>query len=122
MAIDSKTNQDVKISLPFVVKPNDQGSTIGLSIVKNDQFIQSAIDLAFQHGNKVIIEKFISGRELTIPIINEDAYPIVEINPKNNFYDYECKYTPGMSEYLCPADLEQNLVEKIEANTMQLFQ
>ena len=117
-----RLDQDVKITLPFVVKPNDQGSTVGLSIVKNDQFIKPAIDLAFQHGNKVIIEKFISGRELTIPIINEDAYPIVEINPKNNFYDYECKYTPGMSEYICPADLEQNLVEKIEENTMELFQ
>ena len=117
-----RLDQDVKITLPFVVKPNDQGSTVGLSIVKNDQFIKPAIDLAFKHGNKVIIEKFISGRELTIPIINNDAYPIVEINPKNNFYDYECKYTPGMSEYICPADLEQNLVEKIEENTMELFQ
>ena len=116
-----KANQEVKISPPFVVKPNDQGSTIGLSIVKDNQLTQSAMDLAFQHGNSIIIEKFISGRELTIPIINEEAYPIVEINPKNNFYDYECKYTPGMSEYLCPAILEQNLVEKIEANTMQLF-
>ena len=117
-----RLDQDVNITLPFVVKPNDQGSTVGLSIVKNDQFIKPAIDLAFKHGNKVIIEKFISGRELTIPIINKDAYPIVEINPKNNFYDYECKYTPGMSEYICPADLEQNLVEKIEENTMELFQ
>ena len=117
-----KATQKVKISLPFVVKPNDQGSTVGLSIVKNDKFIQSAIDLAFQHGNKVIIEKFISGRELTMPIINKDAYPIVEISPKNNYYDYECKYTPGMSEYSCPADLEQNLVEKIESNTIKLFQ
>ena len=116
-----KANQEVKISPPFVVKPNDQGSTIGLSIVKDDQLTQPAMDLAFQHGNSIIIEKFIPGRELTIPIINEEAYPIVEINPKNNFYDYECKYTPGMSEYLCPAILEQNLVEKIEANTMQLF-
>jgi len=115
-------NQDVKITLPFVVKPNDQGSTVGLSIVKNDQFIKPAIDLAFQHGNDVIVEKFIYGRELTIPIINEDAYPIVEINPKNNYYDYECKYTPGMSEYTCPAHIDQNLVEKIEENTMQLFQ
>ena len=116
-----KANQEVKISPPFVVKPNDQGSTIGLSIVKDDQLTQSAMDLAFQHGNSIIIEKFIPGRELTIPIINEEAYPIVEINPKNNFYDYECKYTPGMSEYLCPAILEQNLIETIEANTIQLF-
>ena len=117
-----KATQKVKISLPFVVKPNDQGSTVGLSIVKNDKLIKPAIDLAFQHGNKVIIEKFISGRELTMPIINEDAYPIVEINPKNNHYDYECKYTPGMSEYSCPANLEQSLVEKIESNTIELFQ
>ena len=117
-----RRNDDIKITLPFVVKPIDQGSTVGLSIVKNDQLIKPAIDLAFKHGSKVIIEKFISGRELTIPIINKDPYPIVEINPKNNYYDYECKYTPGMSEYVCPADLEQNVVEKIEANTMKLFQ
>ena len=108
--------------MPFVVKPNDQGSTVGLSIVKNDKFIQPALDKAFQHGDKVIIEQYISGRELTIPIIDEDAYPIVEISPTNNYYDYECKYTPGMSEYSCPADLDQNLVEKIESNTMVLFQ
>ena len=117
-----KANQEVKISLPFVVKPNDQGSTVGLSIVKNDKFIQPAIDKAFQHGDKVIIEQYIWGRELTIPIIDEDAYPIVEISPTNNYYDYECKYTPGMSEYSCPANLDQNLVEKIESNTMVLFQ
>ena len=117
-----KANQEVKISLPFVVKPNDQGSTVGLSIVKNDQFIQPAINQAFQHGDKVIIEQYISGRELTIPIIDDDAYPIVEISPTNNYYDYECKYTPGMSEYSCPANLDQNLVEKIESNTMVLFQ
>ena len=117
-----KANQEVKISLPFVVKPNDQGSTVGLSIVKNDKFIQPAIDKAFQHGDKVIIEQYISGRELTIPIIDEDAYPIVEISPTNNYYDYECKYTPGMSEYSCPANLDRNLVEKIESNTMVLFQ
>ena len=117
-----KANQVVKISLPFVVKPNDQGSTVGLSIVNNDQLIQPAIDQAFKHGDKVIIEKYISGRELTIPIIDKDTYPIVEINPSNNYYDYECKYTPGMSEYSCPADLNQNLVEKIESNTIVLFQ
>ena len=116
-----KANQEVKISLPFVVKPNDQGSTVGLSIIKNDKFIQPAIDKAFQHGDKVIIEKYISGRELTIPIIDKDAYPIVEIDPKNNYYDYECKYTPGMSEYSCPAVLDQSLVKKIESNTMVLF-
>ena len=117
-----KENQEVRISLPFVIKPNDQGSTVGLSIVKNDQFIQPAIDQAFQHGDKVIIEKYIVGRELTIPIIDQDAYPIVEINPANNYYDYECKYTPGMSDYICPADLDPKLVEKIESNTMVLFQ
>jgi len=114
-------NDEIKLKTPFVVKPNDQGSTVGLSVVYNQEQIDSAVKKAFQYGSEVIIEKYINGRELTIPVIGNRAYPIVEINPLHDLYDYECKYTPGMSEYDCPARLNKKLVKKIKQNTMMLF-
>ena len=115
------SNDEIKLKTPFVVKPNDQGSTVGLSVVYNQDKIDSALKKAFQYGSEVIIEKYINGRELTVPVIGSRAYPIVEINPLHDLYDYECKYTPGMSEYDCPARLNKNLVKKIKQITIMLF-
>jgi len=112
---------EIKLKTPFVVKPNDQGSTVGLSVVHNQEQIDSAVKKAFQYGSEVLIEKYIDGRELTVPVIGNRAYPIVEINPLHDLYDYECKYKPGMSEYDCPAKLNKNLVKKIKQNTMMLY-
>ena len=118
------TNPDdeIEIKSPFVVKPNDQGSTVGLSIVKNQRSIKSAIRQALKYGTEVIIEEYIDGKELTIPIIGNRPFPVVEINPQHDLYDYECKYTPGMSEYNCPAELDKILLNKIEYNTTILFE
>ena len=118
------TNPDdeIEIECPFVVKPNDQGSTVGLSIVKNQRSIKSAIRQALKYGTDVIIEEYIDGKELTIPIIGNRPFPVVEINPAHDLYDYECKYTPGMSEYNCPAELDKILLNKIEYNTIILFE
>ena len=118
------TNPDdeIEIKCPFVVKPNDQGSTVGLSIVKNQRSIKSAIRQALKYGREVIIEEYIDGKELTIPIIGNRPFPVVEINPSHDLYDYECKYTPGMSEYNCPAELDKILLNKIEYNTIILFE
>jgi len=118
------TNPDdeIEIECPFVVKPNDQGSTVGLSIVKNQKSIKSSIRQALKYGTDVIIEEYIDGKELTIPIIGNRPFPVVEINPAHDLYDYECKYTPGMSEYNCPAELDKILLNKIEYNTIILFE
>jgi len=118
------TNPDdeIEIECPFVVKPNDQGSTVGLSIVKNQKSIKSSIRQALKYGTDVIIEEYIDGKELTIPIIGNRPFPVVEINPSHDLYDYECKYTPGMSEYNCPAELDKILLNKIEYNTIILFE
>tara|TARA_Y100001970_G_scaffold32045_3_gene39905 strand:+ start:1068 stop:1958 length:891 start_codon:yes stop_codon:yes gene_type:complete len=117
-----KKKQDiVKIKPPLIVKPNDQGSTVGLSVVNNKSEMADAIKKAFQFGENIIIEEFINGREITIPIIDSSPYPIVEISPLKPLYDYECKYTPGMSKYHCPAKLEDMVVKRIESNTMVLF-
>ena len=109
------------IGLPFVVKPNTQGSTVGLTVVHNKNEIKPAIKDAFAHGKSVMIEKYINGRELTVTVLGGRAYPIVEIQPSHDLYDYECKYTPGMSKYICPADLSPKLTNKIKRDTENIF-
>ena len=109
------------IGLPFVVKPNTQGSTVGLTVVHNKNEIKPAIKDAFAHGKSVMIEKYINGRELTVTVLGGKAYPIVEIQPSHDLYDYECKYTPGMSKYICPADLSPKLTNKIKRDTENIF-
>ncbi|MBS1517963.1 MAG: D-alanine--D-alanine ligase [Bacteroidetes bacterium] len=99
---------NTSLGFPCVVKPNDEGSTVGLTIVQPDAediFLQRSVELAFKYSDKVIIEKYIKGRELTVPVIGDEAYPVIEIRPKDGFYDYEHKYTKGMTDYFCPADL-----------------
>ena len=115
-------DETISIEMPFVIKPNEQGSTFGLSIVHNKKEILPAIEKAFQYGEEVLIEKYIQGRELTIPIIGKESFPILEIKPSHKLYDYECKYTLGMSEYICPAKLEKNLLDRIQNDTELLFE
>ena len=115
-------DETISIEMPFVIKPNEQGSTFGLSIVHNKKEILPAIEKAFKYGEEVLIEKYIQGRELTIPMIGKESFPILEIKPSHKLYDYECKYTLGMSEYICPAKLEKNLRDRIENDTELLFE
>jgi D-alanine-D-alanine ligase len=101
-----------KIGYPCVVKPNDEGSTVGLSIVSGNADtaeLTKAIELAFSYSEKAVIEKFTRGREITVPVIGNKAFPVVEIRPKGGFYDYEHKYTKGMTDYFCPAQLEPEI-------------
>lgn len=107
---------------PCVIKPNDEGSTVGLSIVQpdvEDAQLQNAINLAFKYSDKVIIEQHIKGRELTVTIIGDEVYPIIEIRPKDGFYDYEHKYTKGMTEYFCPAEIPVSVEEEAKAKAIK---
>ncbi|HMS63622.1 MAG TPA: D-alanine--D-alanine ligase [Ignavibacteria bacterium] len=111
-SIDINENILNSVGYPCVVKPNDEGSTVGLSIVQNDvEDIQlpNAIENAFNYSEKILIEQYIKGREFTVPVIGNEAYPVVEIRPKGGFYDYEHKYTKGMTEYFCPADISPEI-------------
>ncbi len=98
---------------PMVVKPNRQGSTVGLTIVARPEDLPGALDLAFEYDHEVLIEQYIPGRELTVALLGDEALPIVEIKPRSGLYDYEAKYTAGMSEYVCPADLPEPLAARI---------
>ena len=94
-----------RFGLPFIVKPNKQGSTVGLSIVRSMDEYERAVKQAFQHDDEVMIEKFVPGRELTVPILGDDALPVGEITFKGEIFDYEAKYQPGGAEEIFPADL-----------------
>jgi len=92
-------------SLPLVVKPATHGSSIGLSIVQQHNKLSQAIDSAFRFDQRIIIEEYIRGRELTVGILEEKAMPVIEIIPKHPFFDYQAKYKKGLTDYIVPARL-----------------
>ena len=97
LAMEDDVPEDHDLGYPLVVKPNSQGSTIGLTIVSNPSELNDAVFLARKYDSIVLMESFVAGREITVSIIGDKAYPIVEIFPSHNLYDYECKYTKGMT-------------------------
>lgn len=113
-------NNDIKenFEVPFVIKPNREGSTVGLTIVKNMDQIEDAIKRATESDSYILVEQFIKGKELTVPVLGkkneEKALPIIEIIPKNELYDYESKYSQGGSEHIIPARISEELTEKIK--------
>jgi D-alanine-D-alanine ligase len=100
---------------PVIVKPNDEGSTFGLSVVNDDAGLGPAFDEALRFSNNVLLEAFVPGRELTVAVLGDRVLPIVEIRPKSGLYDYESKYTAGRSEYFCPADLPEEKAREVQA-------
>lgn len=95
-----------KMEPPFVVKAPRQGSSVGVHIVSSDgPEMETAIEDCLQLDAEVLVERYVKGRELTVGILGREALPVVEIVPKDGFYDYEHKYTKGGSEYFCPARL-----------------
>ncbi|MCK4857799.1 MAG: D-alanine--D-alanine ligase [candidate division Zixibacteria bacterium] len=111
-----------EIQYPVVVKPNQQGSTIGLTIVGEYSALNDAIRQAAKYDKGILIERFISGRELTVAILGGEALPVVEIVPKSGFYDYQAKYTAGESEYVCPAELGGAVADKIKDYALSAYQ
>jgi D-alanine-D-alanine ligase len=90
---------------PVVVKPSKQGSTVGLSVVKRAEDYDEAVVVARRYDDEVMIEGFVPGRELTVGVLEGEALAVGEIIPRHEIFDYECKYTPGMSQEIFPADL-----------------
>jgi D-alanine-D-alanine ligase len=101
---------------PIVVKPSKQGSTVGLTIVKESSGWDPAVAEAFRYDDEVMLEAFVPGRELTVGILDGRALAVGEIIPRHEIFDYECKYTPGMAVELFPADLP----DKVTAECQEL--
>ena len=113
---------DNEMGFPCIIKPNDQGSTVGLKLVKDESEVEEAIKVALQFSNKALIEKYIHGRELTVAILINKALPVLEIVPKSGLYDYHSKYTSGMSEYIVPAKIPDETAKKAQKLALTAFQ
>lgn len=109
-----KENIHMGIEYPLVVKPCSSGSSMGISIVKDKNFLKDALDLAFSYSDEIILEKYIEGRELTVGILDNQPLAIVEIFPKKGHFDFNAKYSKGMCSYVAPASLSKGLRERIK--------
>ncbi len=93
--------------LPWVIKPSTQGSSIGLSIADNQEDVMAAIDIALSFDDRVLVEEYIKGRELTVGILENLPLCVIEIITKNRFFDFQAKYQHGLTEYIVPAQLPE---------------
>jgi len=109
-----KENAVSPIKAPAVVKPNAQGSTVGLSFVEKDEDLESAIEKAFAYDNAVLVEEWVRGMEISVPAMGDKALPPVEIAPKSGRYDFASKYLPGATEEIVPARLPEKTLKRAQ--------
>lgn len=110
-----------QLGLPVIVKPSKQGSTVGLTLVRERAGIADAIAEAFRYDDEVMLERFVPGRELTVGILGDEALPVGEILPRHEIYDYECKYTPGMAVEEFPARLTPQETAAVQEQARRAF-
>lgn len=119
---NKKDENSLTLDLPVVVKPSNQGSSIGIAIVKKESEWPGALEEAFAYSEEVVVEKFIQGRLVAVGMKEEQPLPIVHIKPKSGFYDYEAKYTEGKTDYLCPpVELSQKEISRCEKAAIRTF-
>jgi len=114
MAPAAREKVEAAFGWPLVVKPSKQGSTVGLTVVKEASGYDEAVELASRYDDEVMIERFVPGRELTVGVLDGQALTVGEIIPRHEIFDYECKYTPGMSEEIFPADLPESVTRECQ--------
>ncbi|WP_276134351.1 D-alanine--D-alanine ligase [Polluticoccus soli] len=114
-----------QLKLPMFVKPNEMGSSLGVSKVKSVEELLPAIEKAFKEDNQVLIEEFIEGREITIGVYKVDGrlhtLPATEIVSQNEFFDYEAKYTPGVTNEITPAPIDDSIREQLETKASYIY-
>jgi D-alanine-D-alanine ligase len=110
-----------RFSFPIIVKPNDSGSTIGLSKVDNNAGLLPALEKAHKESSSILVEQYIPGRELTVAVLDGEALPVVEIKPQSGLYDYEAKYTKGKTEYIVPAEIDSDIAVAIQEAAVKAY-
>jgi D-alanine-D-alanine ligase len=114
-----------QIGLPCFVKPNDSGSSFGVTKVKKREELEKAFETAFKESDEVLIESFMDGREVACGVVKTKSkaiiLPVTEIISKNEFFDYEAKYTPGRSLEVTPADLPQKITDNIQKLSSEVY-
>lgn len=114
-----------KLGLPIFVKPNAGGSSFGVTKVKEVGQLTDAIHKAWEESEEALVEQFIDGKEFTCGIVRLNGekvvFPVTEVLPKNEFFDFEAKYTPGVTEEITPARLPENLYKKCQDLTSEIY-
>lgn len=116
----------LKFKKSVVIKPLAGGSSIGISIAHNQADLDKAIKEAFKYSDKVLIEDYIDGKELTVPVIDKGnksfALPVIEVRSKNDFFDYESKYDDKLVDEICPAEIDDNLAQELQQQALKMHQ
>jgi len=114
-----------KLSLPLFVKPSVGGSSFGVTKVKRAEDLTAAVGKAFGESSEILIEQFIEGKEFTCGVVKigdkKLTLPVTEVIPKNEFFDYEAKYTPGMAEEITPARINEELTKRVQALSAEIY-
>ena len=118
---DADSKLPIGLSLPLVLKPTMQGSSIGLEFVETACAWPNALRNAMKYGGPVMVEEKVVGREITVGILGGESLPIVEIIPKQGDYDYTNKYTAGATDYVCPAQFNESLTRRIKTAAESSF-
>lgn len=108
--------------LPFVLKAACEGSSIGIAVVRHPSQWEAALKDALAFGPYVVIEKYIKGREVTAGILEHEALPLVEIKPKSGFFDFNAKYQKGLTEYLVPAQLPDDVTALVQEKSLAAYE
>lgn len=116
--IRAKVNE---VGLPCVIKPCSCGSSVGVSIIENEEELEAALEFAQKYEDKILIERRIKGREMTVAILDGEVLPAIEIIPKSGYYDYKNKYQSGMTTEICPAPITNEASEKMANYTRLAF-
>ncbi|ELA5571477.1 D-alanine--D-alanine ligase, partial [Salmonella enterica subsp. enterica] len=109
------------LGLPLIVKPSREGSSVGMTKVVEENALQGALSLAFQHDDEILIEKWLCGPEFTVAIVGEEILPSIRIQPAGTFYDYEAKYLSDETQYFCPAGLEASQEAALQSLVLQAW-
>ena len=111
-----------QLAWPLVVKPANEGSTVGVSVVRNPSQWKRALKQAFEHDHEVLVEVFVAGREIAVSVLDGEALPPIEIVAPDTFYDYAAKYEKTETRYLCPASLTKGQEQRVKALAVRAYQ
>ncbi|MFA5809914.1 MAG: D-alanine--D-alanine ligase [Thermoleophilia bacterium] len=113
-----------ELGFPIVVKPAAQGSALGIRFAHTESELPAALISAFSFDNKVLLEKYIKGKELAVSILGKEprALPIVEVRPKTDFFDFESRYTMGKADYIVPAEVSSDVTAAVEDLSLKVFE
>jgi D-alanine-D-alanine ligase len=118
---DVEAIRESPLPLPVIVKPNREGSTLGIAIVREEKAFKPALEEAAKFDGTILVEEFIAGTEVTVAVVNGKALPVLEIVPKSGFYDFTSKYTKGMTEYIVPARIPDAMRDRLQRTSETIW-